>query len=52
MNKEIAATPESVAKTAFNSGWSSWSPYMTGTTEHVRYADELLRLTTEAGKKK
>ena len=30
----------------------AFSPYMTGTTDHVRYADELLRLTTEAGKKK
>ncbi len=44
-------TPEQLARNHSDKD-ISFSPYMTGTIEHVRYADELLRLTTEAGKKK
>ncbi len=52
MDKIVTATPESMAQKAFKSNSIVWSPYMVGTREHVRYADEILRLTTEAGKKK
>ena len=52
MNNSVAATPESMAQKAFKSNSIVWSTYMVGTREHVRYADEILRLTTEAGKKK
>jgi len=44
-------TPEQLASKNVDKG-IKFSPYETGTTDHVRYADEILRLTTEAGKKK
>lgn len=44
-------TPEQLAKQHVNKD-ISFSPYVTGSTEHVRYADEILRLTTKAGKKR
>ena len=44
-------TPEQLAIKNADKG-IEFSPYETGTIEHVRYADELLRLTTEAGKKR
>ncbi len=46
------ATPESMAQKAFKSNSIVWSPYMVHEIEHKRYQDEILRLTTEAGKKK
>jgi len=52
MNNSVTATPESMAQKAFESNSLVWSPYMVHETEHKRYQDEILRLTTEAGKKK
>lgn len=45
-------TPEQLAKQAHDSQELVFSHYRSGTPKHKRYVNELLRLTTEAGKKK
>jgi len=45
-------TPEQRAQKNFKANSLVWSPYMIHEPEHKRYQDEILRLTTEAGKKK
>ena len=50
--KTKPATPEQLAKQAHDSQELVFSHYRSGTAKHKRYVNELLRLTTEAGKKK
>ena len=52
MDEINTVTPEQMAQKAFHSNSLVWSPYMIHEAQHKRYQDEILRLTTEAGKKK
>ena len=48
----MSQSPEQLAKAAHDSKELVFNPYLSGTNKHDRYVNELLRLTTEAGKKR